>query len=354
MGSHRYTTQEETLSHPAYPSTVFVLKPRFSGLCPVAADRPGGPLQIAYSIHGRGPIKVLFLIGLGGTQASWQRQTLHFGHINASKYTVLTIDNRGMGESSAPLSRYSTSEMAKDVIEVLDFLSWTSPRSVHLVGISLGGMICQELTLFMPYRFASVSFISTAPEMANTGGVSESLGRAGMIIPKSLEQAILDTGKQLFPEEWMLDEDDCLLPDPAIHPDVKAPPTASSRYERFSNNFQRFQAQELVKRLSPRYTRVGFMMQLVAAGWHKKSPEQLKDLAEKVGRERILVFHGKDDNMISPILGKRLADALKPSTEVFAEGLGHAALLQRTSWFNAILEKHFAEGERINREGPSG
>ena len=36
-----------------------------------------------------------------------------------------------------------TSGMAEDVIVLLDFLDWTEKRSLHLVGLSLGGMIAQ-------------------------------------------------------------------------------------------------------------------------------------------------------------------------------------------------------------------
>lgn len=74
-----------------------------------------------------------------------QRQTKDFGHIEADKYSCLIFDNRGMGESDKPLLRYTTSEMAKDVVELLNHVGWTEDRSVHVVGISMGGMISQEL-----------------------------------------------------------------------------------------------------------------------------------------------------------------------------------------------------------------
>lgn len=50
-----------------------------------------------------------------------------------------------MGKSDKPYLRYSTSEMAKDTVELLDHLGWTEKRQLHVIGISMGGMIAQEL-----------------------------------------------------------------------------------------------------------------------------------------------------------------------------------------------------------------
>lgn len=84
-------------------------------------------------------------MGLGGLKTAWQRQTKDFGHNETDKFSCLIIDNRGIGLSDKPAMRYSTSEMAKDVLEVLDHVGWTKPRSVNVIGISMGGMISQEL-----------------------------------------------------------------------------------------------------------------------------------------------------------------------------------------------------------------
>lgn len=35
--------------------------------------------------------------------------------------------------------------MAKDVVELIDHLGWTGKRELHIIGISMGGMIAQEL-----------------------------------------------------------------------------------------------------------------------------------------------------------------------------------------------------------------
>ena len=90
-------------------------------------------------------------MGLAGFKISWQRQTKDFGHgqntnrDQSTKYSCLIFDNRGVGESDKPLMRYTTTEMAKDTLELIDHVGWTSQRQLHVIGISLGGMIGQEL-----------------------------------------------------------------------------------------------------------------------------------------------------------------------------------------------------------------
>lgn len=51
--------------------------------------------------------------------------------------------------------------MAQDVVELLDHVQWTKARSLHIVGISMGGMISLELAKAIPERIASLSLIST-------------------------------------------------------------------------------------------------------------------------------------------------------------------------------------------------
>ena len=140
----RPMTVAEVQEHPEYPHVQWDLKPDSKGKINVAAGR-GGPFKLAYEIHGHGLKSILWIVGLGGFLRTWQRQTMDFGHTESDKYTCLVFDNRGMGESDKPLLRYTTSEMAKDTIELLDHVGWTDERSIHVVGISMGGMIAQEL-----------------------------------------------------------------------------------------------------------------------------------------------------------------------------------------------------------------
>lgn len=94
---------------------------------------------------------VQWIMGLGGFKTAWQRQSKDFGHSQntnrdqSNKYSCLVFDNRGVGESDKPLARYSTSEMAKDTLELVDDVGWIEIRQLHIIGSSMGGMIAQEL-----------------------------------------------------------------------------------------------------------------------------------------------------------------------------------------------------------------
>jgi pimeloyl-ACP methyl ester carboxylesterase len=64
--------------------------------------------------------------------------------------------------------RYSTAAMAQDFIDVLDHIRWTGERELHVMGISMGGMIAQELALKIPERIASLTLMSTGRRIRNT------------------------------------------------------------------------------------------------------------------------------------------------------------------------------------------
>ncbi|KAK3385382.1 Alpha/Beta hydrolase protein [Podospora didyma] len=370
-------TVAETLAHPAFPTAIWNLEPDRKGLAPVAEGR-GGPFNISWEIHGEGPIKVTFIMGLGGLKSAWQRQTLHFGHERRTEYSVLLIDNRGMGDSDKPLMRYSSSEMARDLADVLTHVGWLGPsappkrRSIHVVGLSLGGMIAQELACLHPEAISTLSLCCTAAEIENTTTFAENMAlRASMLIPKSVDRSIADAARMLFNRAWLTQPDNVHLPTPGVTPNCHppadlpfTPPIPSSSpplksetaaeeetYLTFRNNAMRFVAQEMHKRLdASRFGIKGFILQLVAAGWHRKTAAQLSALADAVGRDRILVMHGTDDGMISPPHGRKLIAALEPAKALVVDGMGHAPIVERWAWFNKTMEAQFAVGEKLDRE----
>lgn len=111
----------------------------------------------------------------------------------------------------------------------------------------------------------------------------------------------------------------------------------------FPTNGDRFAAAEITKRKDPEcFTRTGFMAQAIAAGWHHKTAEQLKELGDKVGRERILVIHGTKDRMVTfphgEVLLRELGGEEQGVTRSFWEGLGHVIPLEKRKEFNQLVE----------------
>ena len=94
-------------------------------------------------------------MGLNNSCFGWSNQVNDFA--KRPGYQVLVLDNRGVSNSDSPRGRYTTSGMAIDVEELLEFVGWTEDRSIHVVGVSMGGMISQHLALDIPQRFASLS-----------------------------------------------------------------------------------------------------------------------------------------------------------------------------------------------------
>lgn len=289
-------------------------------------------------------------MGLAGTKASWQRQTCHFGHDHGDRYSVLIFDNRGIGESDKPFMRYTSSEMALDVIELLDLVGWTNQRELNILGISLGGMIAQEIACRIPERLQSLSLLCTTAAFKNTKPPLQRLkDSVGMVMPKPEEVNVTDTAKKIFVEEWLAEPDESALPSPKTTPKCgPAPGTVDGEYVHFNNNFQRFQAQELTKRHTDGFfTTSGFLAQLAAAAGHHKSQSQLQEMADRVGRDRILVMHGTRDNMISLVNGETLIDMVNPGTGLIVEGLGHAPIMERVVWFNNLIEERLTAWSKL-------
>jgi 3-oxoadipate enol-lactonase len=112
-------------------------------------------MKIAHETRGAGEPLVL-VHGLAYDRAGWGR----FPDLLAEHFRVVLIDNRGVGESDAPPGPYTVSEMAADVVGVLDELGIDR---TNLFGVSLGGYIAQELTLTHPGRVEKLVLCSTAP-----------------------------------------------------------------------------------------------------------------------------------------------------------------------------------------------
>lgn len=92
---------------------------------------------------------VLLIMGLGYPSDSWHRTR----PVLAKSFRTIALDNRGIGRSQMPSGPYSIALMASDALAVLDA---AGAASAHVYGVSMGGMIAQELALQHPERVRSL------------------------------------------------------------------------------------------------------------------------------------------------------------------------------------------------------
>lgn len=110
-------------------------------------------LEIHYDVHGEGD-PLLCVHGLGCDRRAWALQIQPF----SESYKAVFFDNRDVGQSSLAPSDYSTADMAEDVLALADHLEL---ESFHLLGISLGGMISQQVALAAPERVQTLTLAVT-------------------------------------------------------------------------------------------------------------------------------------------------------------------------------------------------
>ncbi len=112
-------------------------------------------IKLYYEVHGQG-FPIVFISGLSGGHWSWKEQVKHF----QDDYQCIIFDNRGAGNSSKPKGPYSIEQMALDTVHLLYSLQ---VMEFCAVGISMGGMIAQELALILPHRIRALVLCSTHP-----------------------------------------------------------------------------------------------------------------------------------------------------------------------------------------------
>jgi 3-oxoadipate enol-lactonase len=252
-------------------------------------------INFYYEIHGSGYPLVL-IRGLGSNADHWYCQVPAF----SSHYSVVVFDNRGIGRSDIPDLPFTISTMADDAVGLMDSLGI---RRAHILGISMGGMIAQEIALKYGRRVNGLILACThcggkqavQPDPAIIKDLSGSLF-AGT------EEAVQKGLKCLFSERT-----------------IKKTPSVVQRYGEVSKRFPPA-AQVLIN-------------QLKAIQGH----DTWKDLVSIQNPTLVLV--GNEDVLVPVENSKILAERIPNAQLRVIEGGGHQFLIEQPDAFNnAVLE----------------
>lgn len=238
-----------------------------------------GAFELYYESTGAGPAALL-ISGQAMTLAAWWRTV----PILAESFRVLAFDHRGMGRSAHSRWPYSVAHMADDAVAVLNA---AGVQRAHVYGISLGGMVAQELALRHPDRVhALVLGATTAGGPGTILARPEPLGffiRAGAMGPEEAEWAAV----------------------PYNYGEV----TRRQHGERI--------AQDIARRVLDTTDTLAYVHQVAAAAGHN-TVGRLHEIVAPT-----LVVHGAEDVVIPPSNGLLLAHAIRQAEFKLWPGAGH-------------------------------
>jgi pimeloyl-ACP methyl ester carboxylesterase len=271
-------------------------------------------IDIYFEEHGSGE-PLLLIMGWGGNAATWQPQLPGL----AEHHRLIMFDNRGAGRSSAPDEPYTIPQMAADTLGLLDALD---VARAHVFGISMGGMIAQELAVEHPERVTSLVLGCTTP------GSERAVGAAQLHEEIStFRETVDDSGPDL---EW------------------------------FAEFLRRLWTQEALVKSDPRLQ--DFVFSIIrfppAAHGIRRQADAIArhDAFDRLHRISVptLVTTGAEDTLIDPGNSELLAQLIPNAELRIFEGLRHAFHLERPEQVNAMIIEFLARASRIASEQAGG
>jgi 3-oxoadipate enol-lactonase len=140
-----------------------------------------GDTKLHWESRGQGPA-VLLVAGQRMTTTSWWATIT----VLARTFRVIALDNRDTGRSDRVAWPYTVTNMAEDAVAVLDA---AQEQHAHVYGISLGGMVAQEMALRHADRVDALVLGAT------------SAGGGGAVLPGPLPMTYFARAGTMGPEE---------------------------------------------------------------------------------------------------------------------------------------------------------
>jgi pimeloyl-ACP methyl ester carboxylesterase len=237
-----------------------------------------GDASLWWDSYSEGEPPLLLIQGLGYTADMWHRVLPGL----AAQRRVIAFDNRGVGRSSVPEPPWTVEQMADDAIAVLDA---AGGARAHVFGVSMGGLIAQEVVLRHPERVASLVLGCTHPGGREAARMDPDA--AAMLMdrePKSARDAV-----------------------DASLPFVYAAGTSRAAIE-----------EDVEVRLRYPMRAKAYWGQLDAMRRHRGTFDRLGDVAAPT-----LVLHGDADRLVQPANASLIAEAIPGARLHWLHGASH-------------------------------
>ncbi len=234
-------------------------------------------IEIYYEIHGQGDPLVL-IMGLRRNVEWW------FGQIPtlSKHFKLLVFDNRGAGRSDKPKTDYSIRLFADDTAELMKSLNI---KKAHVLGVSMGGYIAQELAINYPEMVKGLVLGCTSP-----GGQ-----RAVMMSSERLQKFTANEG--LSPEEILKKDMDIYFSDEYVRENpekIKAFIEISLRHYQPQDAFERQFTACLKHDTVDRLNRILAPTLIISGGDDSVvPPENSRILKELIPRAKLIFLPGK-------------------------------------------------------------
>jgi pimeloyl-ACP methyl ester carboxylesterase len=254
-------------------------------------------ISLFYERRGAGE-PVLLIQGMSGTHLAWGDAFLAG---LGDGLEVVAYDHRGVGTSSPQDQPFTIAQLADDAAGLLDALDWDS---AHVLGISMGGMVAQELVLRHPQRIRTLTLGCTYP-----GGAEAQLADPALI--QELAGALLSGDREL-----------------ALRTGFKA--NLSAAHVADEAHWEPFHAMATALRVAVPV----IMMQMQAVMGH--------DTSARLGsiEAPTLVVHGTEDRMLPAVNGELIARAIPRARLELLEGVGHMFWWEQPERSAALVRSH--------------
>lgn len=258
-------------------------------------------IDIDYAVEGEGEPLVM-IMGLGGPRGSFKHQTRAF----KKHYRTVTFDNRGVGKSDKPKGPYSIRMMAEDTLGLMDHLSI---QSAHVLGVSMGGMIAQELTINHPERVAKLALGCTFAT-AGSGSSSSETNRAA--------EARAESSQDETSQRKLISD------------------TLDLSFTSWSNRT----ILRRVAKVAIRFYPIGGMIEQIKAVSTFDSAERPRKIHAPT-----LVIPGTDDRLIDPTSSETVTKLVPNARLVKVPGGGHYFFMEKHDGFNREVLLFLGEAE---------